>query len=146
MIKTNSVLPWSSTGGATVLVVEDDALVRQAVEILLKDHGFRVVTAVDGIDGLRKFREVVPDVVLTDIIMPNKEGIALTMELRRERPEARIIVMSGGGRMGNSDYVTIATNLGADIGLRKPFDDEQLISAVRALLDRSAPSSVSTAA
>jgi len=121
-------------------------MVRRAVEMLLEDHGFRVVTAVDGIDGLQKFRQVAPDVVLTDIIMPNKEGIALTMELRREHPESRIIAMSGGGRMGNSDYVTIATKLGADIGLRKPFDDEQLISTVRALLDHPAPGSVPAAA
>jgi len=127
-------------------VIEDDAIVRRALEMLLEEQGFRVVTVVDGIDGLQKFCQVVPDVVLTDIIMPNKQGIALTMELRREHPEARIIAMSGGGRMGNSDYVTIATKLGADIGLRKPFDDEQLISTVRALLDHPVAASVPAAA
>jgi response regulator RpfG family c-di-GMP phosphodiesterase len=64
-------------GLPTVLVVDDDTLVRETVRMLLEDHGFRVVTATDGDDGLRKFRQIAPDVVLTDIIMPNKEGIAM---------------------------------------------------------------------
>jgi DNA-binding response OmpR family regulator len=122
---------------ATVLVVEDDAAVRETVAILLEDHGFDVLTAVDGVDGLRQFRLHQPDVVLTDIVMPEKEGIALIAELRRECKHAKIVAMSGGGRMGSSDYVTIATALGADVGLRKPFDDLQLIDTVRALLGRA---------
>ena len=121
----------------TVLVVEDDVAVRQACAIMLEDHGFRVVTAVDGVDGLRKFRQINPDVVLTDIIMPEKEGVGLIMELRRETPEVKIVVMSGGGRMGNMDFIKIATMLGANIGLYKPFDDLQLVDAIRALLERA---------
>ncbi len=135
MAKTNS--PFSSCRAGrrpTVLVVDDDAIVRQTISMLLEDNGFRIVTAVDGVDGLTKFHHRHPDVVLTDIIMPDKEGIALIMELRREHPDAKIIAMSGGGRIGNSDYVRIATRLGADIGLQKPFDEERLISTVRRLL------------
>src|SRR5260370_26815376 len=78
----------------TVLVVEDDVIVRQAVNMLLEDAGFAVVTAIDGVDGLRKFRQINPDVVLTDIIMPAKEGIALITELRRESPSDNIVARS----------------------------------------------------
>lgn len=118
----------------TVLVVEDDIVVRQTVTMLLEDDGFNVVTAIDGVDGLRKFRKIKPDIVLTDIIMPEKEGIGLITELRREAKDAKIIAMSGGGRIGNSDFVAIAIKLGANAGLRKPFDDLGLIEIIRTLL------------
>jgi DNA-binding response OmpR family regulator len=133
-------------GSPTVLVVDDDTLVRETIRLLLEDHGFRVVTATDGDDGLRKFRQIAPDVVLADIIMPNKEGIAMIRELRRERSDARIIAMSGGGRMGLSDYATIATQLGADTAIHKPFDDLKLIDAVRDLLDRPSSAAQEAAA
>ncbi len=134
MVKANPTFSsGASPSGPTVLVVEDNPIVMQTATMLLEDSGFRVVTAVDGVDGLKKFRQATPDVVLTDIIMPDKEGISLIIDIRRERPDAKIIAMSGGGRIGNSDYVTIAKALGADIGLRKPFDDLELINAVREL-------------
>jgi YesN/AraC family two-component response regulator len=122
---------------ATVLVVEDDALARPAIAMILEDHGFTVVTAVNGIDGLRKFRENKPDVVLTDIIMPEKEGIGLILDIRRESPDVKIVAMSGSGRMGNSDYVSIAMRLGANASLYKPFDDQQLIQTVCALVEHA---------
>jgi CheY-like chemotaxis protein len=131
---------------ATVLVVDDDPMVLQAVTLLLEDHGFTVLAAVDGVQGLQLYRNHRPDVVLTDIIMPEKEGIALTRELRREFPDAVIVAMSGGGRMGNSDYVTIARALGADAGLYKPFDDDELVDALRTALARDAKSKDASAA
>lgn len=119
----------------TVLVVEDDSVVRQACAMLLQDHGFHVVTAVDGADGMRKFRQVNPAVVVTDIIMPEKDGIGLIRELRRASPEVKIVAMSGSGRFGDLDLIEVATKLGAHVGLYKPFDDLQLIGAVRGLLE-----------
>ena len=134
---TNMPLPAATAPVArppTVLLVDDDAMVMGAVTMLLEDHGFTVIPAGNGIEALRLYREHKPDLVLTDIIMPEKEGIALIRELRQEFPEARIVAMSGGGRIGNSDYVTIATALGADAGLNKPFDDDQLMKTIGALI------------
>jgi CheY-like chemotaxis protein len=122
------------TKAATVLVIDDNPMVLQALVFLLEDHGFKVLTATDGVQGLHIYRTHRPDVVMTDIIMPEKEGVALTRELRTEFPDAKIVAMSGGGRMGNSDYVAIARSLGADAGLYKPFDDEEVISTLRSLL------------
>jgi DNA-binding response OmpR family regulator len=107
-----SKLPLPTSARHTVLVVEDDIVVRQTCTMLLEDEGFDVVTAIDGIDGLRKFHKLTPDVVLTDIIMPEKEGISLITDLRRGSKDVKIIAMSGGGRVGNMDFVTLATALG----------------------------------
>jgi CheY-like chemotaxis protein len=94
------VVPRASPSVPTLLVVEDDASVRQVISLLLEDFGYRVVTAVDGLDGLQKFQKIKPDAVLTDIIMPEKEGIGLITEMRHIRKDVKIIAMSGGGRIG----------------------------------------------
>jgi DNA-binding response OmpR family regulator len=138
--KLMSALPQATSdtdGPPTVLVVEDDPVVRQTVAMLLEDNGFRVVTADNGVDGLRKFQQGNFDIVLTDIIMPEKEGISLIADLRRAEPDVKIIAMSGGSRLGNLDSISIAKKLGANAGLRKPFDDLHLVDTVRALLERS---------
>jgi CheY-like chemotaxis protein len=129
------VAPQASPSAPTLLVVDDDASVRQVISLLLEDSGYRVVTAVDGLDGLRKFHKITPDVVLTDIIMPEKEGIGLITELRHIQKDVKIIAMSGGGRIGKMDFVSVAVALGANIGLRKPFDNDELANAVRTLLE-----------
>lgn len=130
-------LAWASRPATTptVLVVDDDLVVREACALLLEDHGFHVVTAIDGTDGLEKFRQIKPAVVLTDIIMPEKEGIGLIRELRRESPTVKIVAMSGSGRFGDMEVIEIATKLGANLGLQKPFGDLQLVNAIRGLLE-----------
>jgi DNA-binding response OmpR family regulator len=133
-----SNLPLATGARPTVLVVEDNVVVRDTVTMLLEDEGFNVVTAIDGIDGLRKFHNIKPDVVRTDIIMPEKEGISLIMDIRRGRKDVKIIAMSGGGRIGNMDLVTLATALGANGDVCKPFDDLELIETIRALREPAA--------
>jgi DNA-binding response OmpR family regulator len=135
MEQVMSELPVPTSPPHTVLVIEDDIVVRQACTMLLEDAGFDVVAASDGIDGLRKFHQIKPDIVLTDIIMPEKEGISLITDLRRSGKDVKIIAMSGGGRIGNMDFVTLATALGANGGLYKPFDDLELIETIRASLE-----------
>jgi DNA-binding response OmpR family regulator len=135
MEQVMSKLPLPANPPHVVLVIEDDIVVRQACTMLLEDEGFDVVTASDGIDGLRKFHQIKPDIVLTDIIMPEKEGISLITDLRRGGKDVKIIAMSGGGRIGNMDFVTLATALGANGGLYKPFDDLELIETIRASLE-----------
>ena len=126
----------ASMRARTILLVDDDKAVLHSLRSLLEDLGFCVVTACDGVEALRKFRASPPDLMLTDIIMPEKEGIDLIMQLRREYPTTKIIAMSGGGRIGNKDFVSIATALGADAGLQKPFDDEQLAATLDSVIKR----------
>jgi two-component system, chemotaxis family, chemotaxis protein CheY len=126
----SEALPSGGTSG-TVLVIDDDAAVRDSLVTLLEVAGYRVQTASGGVEGVAAYRACQPDVVLTDMIMSGKAGLAVTMEIRREWPHAKIIAMSGGGRIGNRDFLEIASMLGADVTLAKPFDTDQLLSALR---------------
>jgi DNA-binding response OmpR family regulator len=116
-----------------ILVIDDDYLVRYTLARILQSQGYEVVTAADGESGMTVFRSAAPDLVITDIIMPEQEGIQTIRQMRRERPDAKIIAISGGSRFGDLDVLEIAIKLGADDAISKPFDAAELLSRVRQL-------------
>jgi DNA-binding response OmpR family regulator len=117
-----------------ILLIDDEALVRHALKRVLERAGYEVVTAADGRKGVQLFQELRPDLVITDIIMPDKEGIQTTLEIRALQPDARIIVISGGGRTKSRELPKLAQQLsGADI-LAKPFEAAELLAKVRQAL------------
>jgi DNA-binding response OmpR family regulator len=111
-----------------ILVIDDDHLVRYTISKILQRNGFDVVTASDGKRGMAVFRSENPDVVITDIIMPEQEGAETIIMIRHERPQVRIIAISGGARTRNIDYLEMARALGADDVIRKPFEADELLS------------------
>jgi DNA-binding response OmpR family regulator len=113
-----------------ILVIDDDAAVRMTIEHLLRDAGYDVLTAEDGMLGMAMFRSEQPDLVITDIIMPEQEGIQTIAEMRKARPDAKIIAISGGGRIGNADFLQMARALGAMDVVSKPFDPDELLTIV----------------
>ena len=113
-----------------ILVVDDDAAVRMTIEHILRDAGYDVLTADDGIRGMAMFRSEQPDLIVTDIIMPEQEGIQTIAEMRKARPDAKIIAISGGGRVGNADLLQMARALGAMDVVSKPFDPDELLTIV----------------
>jgi CheY-like chemotaxis protein len=115
-----------------ILVIDDDHLVRYALAKVLQRNGYDVVTASDGKRAMTVFRDEAPDLVITDIIMPEQEGIETIGLLRRERPDIKIIAISGGGRIRNVDFLEMARSLGADAVIAKPFEAEELLSKLRA--------------
>ncbi len=117
-----------------VLVIDDESLVRNAIRLFLESVGYAVDEAAEGDEGIRKFEATQPDLVITDIIMPNKEGIETIIELRRITPAAKILAISGGGRLGDMTVLDYAAKLGASIVLQKPFDPDTLWSAVGELI------------
>lgn len=121
-----------------VLVIDDDELVRQTISAILQRRGFQVVLAEDGDAGLEKYQSAAPDVVITDILMPGKEGIETIVELRRLSPSLKIIAISGGGVQGNLSYLDMARRLGANDVLVKPFTPDAVVNAVRGLFEPSA--------
>ena len=117
-----------------VLVIDDDEAVRQTIALLLEDVGIEVVQAADGKEGLRAFQRARPDLIVTDIIMPEKEGIQTIAEIRASGSKTGIIAISGGGAGSADLYLNMAEELGADATLAKPFRPSDLLSLVLRLL------------
>ncbi|MBF0526195.1 MAG: response regulator [Deltaproteobacteria bacterium] len=120
---------------ASILVIDDDTQLRTMLKNLLQRNGFIVMDAPDGKVGMNLFRRSPTDLVITDIIMQEKEGIETIMELRNDFPEVKIIAMSGGGQIGPEVYLDVARGLGANHILTKPFNSNELLEIVRELLD-----------
>lgn len=117
-----------------ILVVDDDPGIREVLSEALSYHGHEVTVAVDGAQGLRAASSSPPDLVVTDIVMPEKEGLETIMELRRRWPGLKIVAISGGGVAGPHGYLLPAEKLGADRSLAKPFRIDELLRVVDELL------------
>ena len=113
-----------------ILVIDDDVMVRKTIIRLLEDGGYKVLSAEDGVRGMAIFRSEQPDLVITDIIMPEQEGIQTIIEMRKAKPDAKIIAISGSGSIGNIDFLRIAQLLGASDAIAKPFDPDDLLKRV----------------
>ncbi len=122
---------------ARILVIDDEELVLATLNGILGRAGYEVFTARDGAQGLATFERHAVDLVITDIIMPEKEGIEIIGELRRQRPNLPIIAISGGGRMNKLDILAIAEKLGANEVFAKPVQSAALCAAVARLLSRT---------
>lgn len=120
----------------TILVIDDEPFMLELVRKILEAAHYQVVTATSADSGLEAYRRVQPDVVITDLIMPEKDGLEAIQELLRLNPQARVIAMSGGGRSGYANALPAAKVFGAIETLRKPFPPDTLLAAVtRALGD-----------
>ncbi|HEY1171952.1 MAG TPA: response regulator [Verrucomicrobiae bacterium] len=125
---------------ARILVVDDDDLLARLIEQTLVQAGHEVVWAMNGTEAVRLYSPARFDLVVTDLIMPEKEGLELITELKKVDAGVRIIAMSGGGRNGPSGYLPIAKHMGAKAVLRKPFSIVELIKTVESvLLDSGSP-------
>ncbi len=125
-----------------ILVIDDDVIVRQTITNVLTEAGYDVVSASDGAAGMRLYNRSRPDLVITDIIMPDQEGIQTLMEIHKVDPTAKVIAISGGGRTSNLRILDVARTMGANDTLAKPFDLEELLTVVQRWLplDRGTPS------
>jgi CheY-like chemotaxis protein len=118
-----------------ILVIDDDPQLREMVSVMLAHAGYDVVDADDGREGIRLYRQQPADLVITDIFMPETEGLQVIRELRKEFPAVRVIAMSGGGnKIGEFPALPLAEQLGAMFVLQKPFLLEELLGVVRKAL------------
>jgi DNA-binding response OmpR family regulator len=113
-----------------VLVIDDDEPMRRTVARMLRQAGHDVIEAGNGVEGIKLFRSDPRELVVTDIIMPDKEGIETIREIRAIAPEVRIIAMSGRAVTQQEHYLRVAEVLGADASLTKPFRVEELLSTL----------------
>ncbi len=119
---------------ARILLIDDDDSLRTMLRLTLSHFGHTVIEARNGKEGLDLFPNAGADLVITDIVMPEKEGIEVLMVLLKVKPTVKIIAMSGGGRGSAADYLRIASQLGAAKVLTKPFLNETLMAAINELL------------
>ena len=118
----------------SILIIDDDEQIRTALRMLLEQSGYEVISAPDGKKGLKLYHDKPTDLIITDLIMPEKEGIETIMELRREFPDVKIIAISGGGSNDPEVLLHVAKTLGAERTIAKPFNNEDLLKAIRDLL------------
>ena len=119
---------------ASILVIDDESEVRYAIKAVLEDQGHSVAEAETGTQGLARLENASYDLVICDIIMPDKEGIETIVEIRESLPKQKIVAMSGGGRIKKEDYLAVAAAVGATHTISKPFDAETLTEMVAAIL------------
>ncbi|PTB87491.1 response regulator [Thalassospira xiamenensis] len=119
-----------------VLFIDDDNMVRQTITEGLRTSGFTVVSAANGLQGLEKFARAKPDIVITDIIMPDADGLHTIQEIRKKDAKIPIIAVSGGGRTHNMEFLSIAEQLGATATIAKPFRITMLIKEIETLLGK----------
>ena len=121
---------------SSILVIDDEEAIRSLCRRILTQAGHQVIEAPDGNEGVRLYRENRPDLIITDIIMPEKEGIETIMDLRKEFPSVKIVAISGGGSATTgATCLHLAKSLGALKALAKPFTRQQLLDAVRDALE-----------
>ncbi len=119
---------------ALVLIVDDDPTVLRMLTQVMQRDGHTVMQAEDGDVAIRLFRRQPADVIITDLLMPNKEGLELIAEAREIAPHVRIIAYSGGGKIQPQNYLEFASGLGADRVYTKPVPITELSVAVKELL------------
>ena len=119
-----------------ILVIDDDELMLSFLKERLMHEGFNVLTAINGKEGMKLFNDNQVDLVITDIIMPDKDGFETIIELKRICPDIKIIAMSGGGRGHPEHYLDTARCFRAQYTIEKPFKTSDLLKTVYALLNK----------
>ncbi len=117
-----------------ILLVDDEPMIREGLKIALEMEGHKTMTAADGNEAIKMVEENKPQIIITDIIMPESDGIEVICTLKESNPEIKILAISGGGRISANDHLRIARQLGATGVLAKPFSTEELICEINKLM------------
>jgi len=129
-----------------VLVIDDDEGVRAMLQRMLEREDYEVSVAVDGLDAEDKLKQESFDVVITDILMPEKEGIETIIDLRKRHAATKIIAISGGGKGGPEHYLRSAKSFGAHRTFAKPFECDEMLTAIQELSDGCIDDPISSSA
>jgi DNA-binding response OmpR family regulator len=124
----------ANTAVPKILIIDDDELIRLTCRNILKKIECDVIEAENGVQGLAQFKKERPSIVITDLLMPDKEGLETISEIKGSDKSVRIIAISGGGSTNNMSFLNIAKLMGADIILKKPFKPDELLGAIKTLL------------
>lgn len=117
-----------------ILVIDDEQYILLMLKKMLERAGFDVDIAINGEEGLRYYHKYPADLIITDIVMPEKEGLETIRELKSHNPDVKIIAISGGGRVDSKEYLESARLFGAKQIFSKPFKQAELLKAVQGML------------
>jgi len=120
---------------AGILIVEDDKDLREMLKTLLTKRKYTVLEAGDGKEAILHFKPAITDMVITDLLMPDEDGLKVIMKIKEIKPDIKIIAISGGGKAGPGNYLNVARALGADEVFPKPFSLNELISKIESILE-----------
>jgi CheY-like chemotaxis protein len=120
-----------------ILLVDDDESFRKMVRLTLTKFGYDVVEAANGKDAVKVHAAGPADLIMTDLIMPEQEGLETIQLFRKQHPNVKIVAMSGGGRINGQDFLVIAKFFGADRTINKPFANRELADLLAELLPKS---------
>lgn len=117
-----------------ILVIDDEPIVRDTIKLFLETEGYSVITAEDGRDSINKTREHNPSLIITDIVMPNMEGLETIRHYKKTNPNISIMAISGAASFKGDMYLELAGKLGADCAISKPIDRDILLDQVVKLI------------
>ena len=117
-----------------ILVIDDDPQIRMMLSELLKRENYKVRVVSSGLEALKQFSREKPDLVITDVVMPDMDGLELMLRLRKQQPDLKVLAISGGARIGPESYLKLADGLGADATIAKPMDVVKLLDTVKELV------------
>jgi two-component system, chemotaxis family, chemotaxis protein CheY len=119
---------------ASILIIDDEPDLRSLLRLWLEDCDHVVIEAEDGKKGILAFEQFIPDLVITDVFMPEKEGLGVIRAIRNRREQVKVIAMSGGSGLVQGNYLDLAEMLGASATLCKPFGQKAFLNVVREVL------------
>jgi CheY-like chemotaxis protein len=117
-----------------ILLVDDHESVREMIKTSLLRYKYTVIEASNGKEAIARFKPSLVDMVITDILMPEEDGLKVIMKIREIKPEIKIIAISGGGKAGPNNYLSLAKALGADLTITKPFSINDLLSKIKEMI------------
>lgn len=123
---------------AEILIIEDDAIMRNMLVQMMEREGYSVQATENGYEAIKLLNQIPFNLVITDIIMPEKEGLEIIMFLKNKLPTIPVIAISGGARISPETYLNLASKFGAKFTFKKPFDRDEFVMAVKLCLDNEA--------
>ena len=120
--------------GERILLIDDDDQLRGGLRQMMESAGYTVIEARNGRDGMQQYRNAPPDLIITNLLMPEQEGLETIRQLRDTDPNVKIIAISGGIPNDSLDILQVARQFGAQKTLRKPFSRDELLAAIQEVL------------
>jgi len=118
-------------GKKKILIVDDDIKLLNTLKVKLEENGYQVITAENGFEGLKKVEKETPDLVITDVVMPEKDGAELIFDLQKDFPNIKMIAMTGTGQGAQAYLQSITSHSKVQYAFEKPFEMDELLRAVK---------------